>query len=128
MSVTRRMTEESDAQGCRHRGIHRRAGRVRSTDEAWVVTYRLDNLYVTRKGCTRLLAVNKPMAYLCHNQATERFSGLTYHCRRQKDRRWVRFVSTFALVHGGGAFSGGASRRRWSARRRRSTSWCSLRR
>jgi hypothetical protein len=43
---------------------------VRSTDSAAVVTAKLDDLYVTQKGCTRHLAVNRPRDYLCFNAAT----------------------------------------------------------
>jgi hypothetical protein len=43
---------------------------VRSTDTVQVVQRKLDNFYVTQKGCTRRLAVNKPRDYLCHNTAT----------------------------------------------------------
>jgi hypothetical protein len=43
---------------------------VRSTDTVGVVNSKLDNLYVTQKGCTERLAVNKPKDYLCRNAAT----------------------------------------------------------
>jgi hypothetical protein len=43
---------------------------LRSTATVQVVQRRLDNLYVTQRGCTRRLAVNKPRDYLCHNNAT----------------------------------------------------------
>ena len=43
---------------------------VRSTDAVVVVKSKLDNLYVTQKGCTSRPAVNKPKDYLCHNPAT----------------------------------------------------------
>ena len=43
---------------------------VRSTDAAAVVRAKLDDLYVTQKGCTRQLAVNRPRDYLCFNAAT----------------------------------------------------------
>ena len=40
------------------------------TDAAAVVRAKLDDLYVTQKGCTRHLAVNRPRDYLCFNAAT----------------------------------------------------------
>jgi len=43
---------------------------VRSTDAVAVVSAKLDDLYVTQKGCTRHLAVNRPRDYLCFNAAT----------------------------------------------------------
>jgi hypothetical protein len=43
---------------------------VRSTDTVTVVKSKLDNLYVTQKGCTLRLVVNKPKDYLCRNPAT----------------------------------------------------------
>ena len=43
---------------------------VRSTDTVTVVRGKLDNLYVTQKGCTERLAVNRPKDYLCVNHAT----------------------------------------------------------
>ena len=43
---------------------------VRSTDEVAVVRSKLDDLYVTQKGCTLRLAVNRPKDYLCRNSAT----------------------------------------------------------
>ena len=43
---------------------------VRSRATVLVVMRRLDRAYVTRMGCTRHLAVNKPRDYLCHNRAT----------------------------------------------------------
>jgi hypothetical protein len=43
---------------------------VRSTDPVVVVEGKLDDLYVTNKGCTRRLAVNKPRDYLCSNLAS----------------------------------------------------------
>ena len=43
---------------------------VRSTDEVAVVRSKLDDLYVTQKGCTLKLAVNRPKDYLCRNSAT----------------------------------------------------------
>ena len=45
---------------------------VRSTDEVAVVRSKLDDLYVTQKGCTLRLAVNRPKDYLCTNSATGR--------------------------------------------------------
>ncbi|HEY0520883.1 MAG TPA: hypothetical protein VGC84_15415 [Ilumatobacteraceae bacterium] len=43
---------------------------VRSTDSTGVVNSKLDTLYVTQKGCTEKLAVNRPKDYLCFNSAT----------------------------------------------------------
>jgi len=43
---------------------------VRSTDTVTVVQRKLDNRYVTRKRCTRRLAVDKPGDYLRRNRAT----------------------------------------------------------
>jgi hypothetical protein len=43
---------------------------VRSTDTVAVVQSKLDDLYVTQKGCTLRLVVNKPKDYLCRNPAT----------------------------------------------------------
>jgi hypothetical protein len=45
---------------------------VRSTDTVEVVDNKLDALYVTQKGCTLKLAVNKPKDYLCTNPATNK--------------------------------------------------------
>jgi hypothetical protein len=45
---------------------------VRSTESVAVVKARLDDLYVTQKGCTLRLAVNKPKDYLCYNPATRK--------------------------------------------------------
>ena len=45
---------------------------VRSTDTVAVVRDKLDQLYVTQKGCTLRLAVNKPKDYLCYNPATKK--------------------------------------------------------
>jgi len=43
---------------------------VRSTDPVLAVRDKLDTLYLTQKGCTRKLAVNRPKDYLCRNLAT----------------------------------------------------------
>jgi hypothetical protein len=43
---------------------------VRSTDTVLQVATKLDDLYITQKGCTRQLGVNKPRDYLCHNPET----------------------------------------------------------
>ena len=43
---------------------------VRSTDAVAVVMSKLDHLYVTQKGCTRHLAVNRPRDYVCFDAAT----------------------------------------------------------
>jgi hypothetical protein len=45
---------------------------VRSTDSVSVVTSKLDQLYVTQKGCTLKLAVNRPKDYFCANPATNK--------------------------------------------------------
>ena len=45
---------------------------VRSTDTVLEVKAKLDDLYITQKGCTRQLGVNKPRDYLCHNAATNK--------------------------------------------------------
>lgn len=43
---------------------------VRSTDTVAVVRSKLDDLYVTQKGCTLQPAVNKPKDYFCRDAAT----------------------------------------------------------
>jgi hypothetical protein len=43
---------------------------VRSTDPVAVVLSKLDAMYLTQKGCTSKLAVNRPKDYLCHNAAS----------------------------------------------------------
>ena len=45
---------------------------VRSTDTVLQVMTKLDDLYITQKGCTRQLGVNKPRDYLCHNPETRK--------------------------------------------------------
>jgi hypothetical protein len=45
---------------------------VRSTDTVLEVKAKLDDLYITQKGCIRQLSVNKPRDYLCHNAATNK--------------------------------------------------------
>ncbi len=45
---------------------------VRSTDVVSTVQTKLDDLYLTQKGCTRRLGVNKPRDYLCYNPATKK--------------------------------------------------------
>jgi hypothetical protein len=45
---------------------------VRSTDPVGVVQAKLDDLYITKMGCIRRLAVNKPRDYLCFNPATRK--------------------------------------------------------
>jgi len=45
---------------------------LRSTDSVAVVKSKLDTLYVTGKGCTVRLAVNKPKDYLCYDPATHK--------------------------------------------------------
>jgi len=51
---------------------------VRSSDTVAVVQRKLDNRYVTRKGCTRRLAVNKPRDYLCRNRATGKTDEIVF--------------------------------------------------
>jgi hypothetical protein len=48
------------------------AAMVRSTDQVGVVQAKLDDLYVTAKGCTQRLGVNRPRDYLCFNPATSK--------------------------------------------------------
>jgi hypothetical protein len=45
---------------------------VRSTDTVLAVRNKLDALYVTQKGCTQKLAVNRPKDYLCVNPVTKK--------------------------------------------------------
>ncbi|MEO6144790.1 MAG: hypothetical protein ABIP19_12495 [Dermatophilaceae bacterium] len=45
---------------------------VRSTDQVGVVQAKLDALYITKKGCTQRLGVNRPRDYLCYNPATRK--------------------------------------------------------
>ena len=45
---------------------------VRSTDPVGVVQAKLDDLYITKKGCTQRLGVNRPRDYLCYNPATHK--------------------------------------------------------
>jgi len=45
---------------------------VRSTDQVGVVQAKLDDLYITGKGCTQRLGVNRPRDYLCYNPATRK--------------------------------------------------------
>ena len=52
---------------------------VRSTDQVFVVTVKLDDLYVTQKGCVSRLAVNKPRDYLCYNPATRKTDEIIFH-------------------------------------------------
>ena len=51
---------------------------VRSTDSVAVVKSKLDDLYVTQKGCTLRLAVNKPKDYLCYNPATRKTDEVVF--------------------------------------------------
>jgi hypothetical protein len=51
---------------------------VRSTDPVAIVLGKLDALYITGKGCTRRLAVNKPRDYLCHNSATSKTDEVVF--------------------------------------------------
>jgi len=43
---------------------------VRSTDPVAAVLKKLDDLYLTQKGCTPRAAVNKPKDYFCYSPAT----------------------------------------------------------
>ena len=45
---------------------------VRSTDTVLEVKTKLDDLYLTQKGCIRQLGVNQPRHYLCHNADTDK--------------------------------------------------------
>jgi len=45
---------------------------LRSTDQVGVVQAKLDDLYITKKGCTQRLGVNRPRDYLCYNPATSK--------------------------------------------------------
>ena len=45
---------------------------VRSTDQVGIVQAKLDYLYITKKGCTHRLGVNRPRDYLCYNPATSK--------------------------------------------------------
>jgi hypothetical protein len=51
---------------------------VRSTDAAWVVERRLDQLYVTQLGCTRRIAMNRPRDYLCYNSTTGEIDEIVF--------------------------------------------------
>jgi len=43
---------------------------VRSTDAVAVVKTKLDQIYLTQKGCTRKVGVNLPRDYVCRDSAT----------------------------------------------------------
>jgi hypothetical protein len=45
---------------------------VRSTDQVGAVQAKLDDLYITKKGCTHRLGMNRPRDYLCYNPATSK--------------------------------------------------------
>jgi hypothetical protein len=45
---------------------------VRSTDQVGVVQAKLDDMYITKMGCTQRLGVNRPSDYLCYNPATHK--------------------------------------------------------
>jgi len=45
---------------------------VRSTDPVGVVQAKLDDLYITKMGCTQRLGVNRPRDYLCYNPSTRK--------------------------------------------------------
>lgn len=51
---------------------------VRSTDQVGVVQAKLDDLYVTVKGCTLSLGVNRPRDYLCYNPATRKVDEVLF--------------------------------------------------
>ncbi len=51
---------------------------VRSTDQVGVVQAKLDDLYITTKGCTQRLGVNRPRDYLCHNPATNKSDEILF--------------------------------------------------
>jgi hypothetical protein len=51
---------------------------VRSTATVWAVQRKLDDLYVTQRGCRKRLAVNKPRDYLCHNRATGKTDEIVF--------------------------------------------------
>ena len=51
---------------------------VRSTDTVAMVRAKLDDLYVTQKGCTLKLAVNRPKDYLCFNPATKKTDEVVF--------------------------------------------------
>jgi hypothetical protein len=51
---------------------------VRSTDTVSVVMDKLDELYVTQKGCTLRLAVNKPQDFLCFNPDTRKVDEVLF--------------------------------------------------
>jgi hypothetical protein len=50
----------------------------RSTDTVLVVLGKLNNRYVTQKGCKRRLAVNKLRDYLCRNRATGKTDEIVF--------------------------------------------------
>lgn len=51
---------------------------VRSTDTVAVVRAKLDELYLTQKGCTLKLAVNRPKDYLCFNSDTQKTDEVVF--------------------------------------------------
>jgi len=51
---------------------------VRSTDQVGVVKAKLDNLYITKKGCTLRLGVNRPRDYICYNPATRKSDEILF--------------------------------------------------
>ena len=51
---------------------------VRSTEQVGVVQAKLDDLYITVKGCTRRLGVNTPRDYLCYNPATNKLDEVLF--------------------------------------------------
>jgi hypothetical protein len=51
---------------------------VRSTDPVGVVQAKLDDLYITKMGCTQRLGVNRPRDYLCYNPDTRKSDEVLY--------------------------------------------------
>ena len=75
------------------------SGVVRSTESVAVVQARLDDLYVTQKGCSLRLAVNKPKDYLCFSPATRKTAKATHLCtspilKRPVGGIWKKLYST----------------------------------
>ena len=51
---------------------------VRSTDTVEAVQAKLDALYITKKGCTQRLGVNRPRDYLCYNPTTRKSQEILF--------------------------------------------------
>ena len=51
---------------------------VRCTDQVGVVQAKLDDLYITKKGCTQRLGVNRPRDYLCYDPATRKSNEVLF--------------------------------------------------